>query len=89
MNREFNTLELARIYESQGYYEDAFEMYQHLSLTDNSNEINSALRRMEKRLAKSDDSISRKKVTKLLKEYFSMLALDAKFDRYKNTFTKP
>jgi len=27
MSQELKTLELARIYESQGYYKDAFEIY--------------------------------------------------------------
>ena len=31
MSQEFNTLELARLYERQGYFQDAFDMYQSLS----------------------------------------------------------
>jgi len=54
MSQEFNTLELARIYESQGYFQDAFNMYQALA-KDSLNkegqemdpEINAGLQRME------------------------------------------
>jgi len=31
MSHEFNSLEFARIYESQGYFQDAFDMYQALA----------------------------------------------------------
>ncbi len=54
MSQEFNTLELARIYESQGYFQDAFEMYQALAAESEKadgqemdHEINAGLHRME------------------------------------------
>lgn len=57
MSQEFNTLELARIYERQGYFQDAFEMYQALAAekepTDDSKmdpDIISGLHRMESAL---------------------------------------
>ena len=53
MSHEFNTLELARIYERQGYFQDAFDMYQALSTESEQNEdpaggqkINAGLKRM-------------------------------------------
>ncbi len=54
MSQEFNTLELARIYESQGYFQDAFEIYQALAAESGKAdgqemdpEINAGLHRME------------------------------------------
>ncbi len=54
MSQEFNTLELARIYESQGYFQDAFEMYQALAMESGKAdgqemdpEIDAGLHRME------------------------------------------
>ncbi|MCP3944777.1 MAG: hypothetical protein GY710_25320 [Desulfobacteraceae bacterium] len=54
MSHGFNTLELAGIYEKQGYFQDAFEIYQALAKEsgkkdelENSSEINAGLRRME------------------------------------------
>ncbi|MBU3953434.1 MAG: hypothetical protein KKF12_09805 [Proteobacteria bacterium] len=54
MSQEFNTLELARIYEAQGYLQDAFEMYQALAEESREKdsrekvpEINAGLHRME------------------------------------------
>ncbi len=54
MSHEFNSLELARIYESQGYFQDAFDMYQALANEagekgdqHRESEINAGLGRME------------------------------------------
>ena len=54
MSQEFNTLELAKIYESQGYLQDALEMYQAIAKKsgekdgqESDPEINAGLDRME------------------------------------------
>lgn len=49
MNQDFNTFELAGIYESQEYFQDALEMYQAMKKKDPSrgNELNEAIQRME------------------------------------------
>jgi hypothetical protein len=53
MSQEFDTLELAKIYESQGYFKDAFEIYQALAENCDDNgkniidpQINDGLNRM-------------------------------------------
>jgi hypothetical protein len=53
MNKEFHTLDLARIYERQGYFQDAFDIYQALSIENEQTDdpargqlINSGLKRM-------------------------------------------
>jgi hypothetical protein len=84
MNQDFNTLELARIYESQGYYQDAFKIYKHLSKTDNGNDVKSGLNRMEKkRFTNGNFSGLEFKVSGLLKDYFSLIGLESKFDTVK------
>jgi len=57
MSQEFITLELARIYESQGYFQDAFDMYQALSTQigqkddpERELEIDAGIKRMESAL---------------------------------------
>ena len=39
MNNELETLELAKVYESQGYYKDALKIYSLLDANQTSNEI--------------------------------------------------
>lgn len=48
MNREFDTLELARVYESQGYFQEALGIYQALEGQDQAKnpEIRAGLERM-------------------------------------------
>ena len=46
MSDELKTLELAKVYENQGYYEEAFEIYSFLDLKESSNEIKAGLERM-------------------------------------------
>ncbi len=62
MSHEFNTLELARIYETQGYFQDAFEMYQALATETGTEdgqemvpEINAGLNRMESAMQNQAD----------------------------------
>jgi len=49
MNQNFNTFELAGIYESQGYFREALEMYQTMEKKDpaRENELKAAVHRME------------------------------------------
>ncbi len=90
MNKEFDTLELARIYESQGYFNEAFEMYKSLSKTNSGNEIKSALTRMEKRrnpVEEKADSESR--IHDLLKEYLGLIILKNRLNTINNIIPKP
>ena len=61
MKDEFITLELARLYESQGYFRDALDMYRALESEEGENniqprdlEIAASLARMESALKKQD-----------------------------------
>ena len=46
MNTEFRTLELARLFESQGHYQDALEIYESLAQSDDDPEIAEACERL-------------------------------------------
>ena len=50
MNRNINTLELARIYESQGHFQDALEIYTALDNREPSELTTAGLNRMKRRL---------------------------------------
>ncbi len=50
MSRKINTLELAKIYESQGYFQDALEIYTALDKREPSELSTAGLNRMKKRL---------------------------------------
>lgn len=64
MKDEFFTLELARLYESQGYFRDALDMYRALESEEGENniqprnlEIAASLARMESALKKQDPQV--------------------------------
>ena len=50
MTQDIKTLELAKLYESQGYYEDALKIYSFLNNQEATNELSAALKRMEKKM---------------------------------------
>lgn len=50
MNQDIKTIELAKVYESQGYFQDALDIYTFLDSKETSNSIQAAIRRMEKRV---------------------------------------
>ena len=49
MTQDIKTLELAKTYESQGYYEDALKIYSFLNDQETSTELSAGLKRMEKK----------------------------------------
>jgi hypothetical protein len=50
MNQDIKTIELAKVYESQGYFQDALDIYTFLDGKETSNSIQAAIKRMEKRV---------------------------------------
>ncbi len=57
MTRNFASIELARLYETQGYFQDALSMYQRLDddVLKGGAEIRAAVKRLELTLLKQDD----------------------------------
>jgi hypothetical protein len=53
MSQDIRTLELARMYERQGYYKDALEIYSHLHDQKTGKEIQAGINRMNEKLEKA------------------------------------
>ena len=50
MNNDIKTLELAKLYERQGYYKDALETYSYLEDQKTGPEIQAGIKRMAKKM---------------------------------------
>lgn len=95
MNKEFNTLDLARIYERQGYFQDAFDMYQALSteseqtdVPEMGQQINSGLKRMRSALEnQAQQSLGQpaigKGIDSLMEQWLLLLMLQKRTDLIK------
>ncbi len=84
MNDELKTLELAKIYENQGYYEDAFEIYSFLDEKNSSNEIKEGLARMEKRIKDEEEHESHPKenISRLFEKWLKLMVLKQRLDHF-------
>ncbi len=99
MSQEFNTLVLARIYEGQGYFQDAFDMYQALSdeegQTDDpamGQEINAGLKRMASALEKKALQPlvhTEKGIDLLVEQWFTLLMLQKRVNLMKQIKSCP
>ncbi|WP_299982595.1 hypothetical protein [Desulfobacula sp.] len=84
MSQELKTLELAKIYESQGYYKDAFEIYSFLDTKETSNEIKAGLKRMEKRMEDKGRKIhSEENISRLFEKWLMLMDLKQRLDNFK------
>jgi len=95
MSQEFNTLELARIYESQGYFQDAFDMYQALSTERGQKDdpargqkINAGLKRMASALENQPmqplaQNTLEKRIGFLWEQWLNLLMLQKRVDLMK------
>jgi hypothetical protein len=84
MNQELKTLEVARIYESQGYFEEALEIYSFLESRKTSNEFKADLKRMKKRMEdKGQERHPEEKISILYQEWLSLMMLKHRLDNFK------
>ena len=84
MTQDIKTLELAKIYESQGYYEDALKIYSFLNNRESTNELSAALKRMEKKMEdEKPDSHPEKKISQLLEKWLDLMILEQRLDNFK------
>ncbi len=84
MTQDIKTLELAKTYESQGYYEDALKIYSFLNDQETSTELSAGLKRMEKKM--NDDvtaSYSEKKISHLFEKWLKLMVLEQRLDNFK------
>lgn len=86
MSPEYDTIELARIYESQGYFQDALDIYARLNREARSQdpEIRAAVSRMEKTLARKTGAHDpEKRAAKRLEQWVRLLVLEKRLHRFK------
>lgn len=84
MSQDIKTIELARIYESQKYYEDAFEIYSFLDNRETSSEIKAGLKRMKKWIGnKGQGSQSEENIFRLFEKWVKLIVLKQQLDKFK------
>jgi len=90
MNQDMKTVELAKVYENQGYYKDALEIYSFLDKEKTSDEIKAGLKRMEKKIKEeipdSDftKNISKeKKISMLFERWLNLVILKQRLINFK------
>ncbi|NOX34022.1 MAG: hypothetical protein GXP56_09845 [Deltaproteobacteria bacterium] len=84
MTHEFKTLELARTYESQGYLQDALEIYSSLNTGKAPDEVKAGLKRIEKRLKdKGKDTRKEENISRLFEKWLMLMVLKQRLDNFK------
>ncbi len=84
MNQELKTLEVAGIYESQGYFEEALEIYSFLDGQETSVEVRAGLQRMRERMEdKGQKSLSEENISRLYQEWLGLMILKQRLDNFK------
>jgi len=92
MDYDIKTLELARIYESQGYFRTAYKIYAFLDKQKSSNEIRAGLKRCDKKMTLDqplDDNaihaqpVPEKKISALLEKWLMLMVLQRRLSTYK------
>ncbi len=84
MTQDIKTLELAKTYESQGYYEDALKVYSFLNDQETTSEISAGIKRMENKM--TDDvtgSHSEKNISQLFEKWLKLMILEQRLDHFK------
>lgn len=83
MNQVINTLELARLYEGQGYYQDAYDMYAALDREASTNQTRAGMERMRKKIGLSMDvADSKERISKLLERWVKLVVLKHRLSKY-------
>jgi len=90
MSEDMKTVELAKVYENQGYYKEALEIYSFLDKEQTSDAVKEGLKRMEKKMedqiSDSDfkESISKeKKISMLFEKWLNLMMLKQKLINFK------
>jgi len=84
MTQEFFTLELAKLYESQGHYRDAYEIYLGLENEHSSAQVQAGINRMEMKLAMEPEIGPKEKTAGLLEKWLELIVLKHRLDRFKH-----
>ena len=90
MKQELKTFEVARIYESQGYFEEAMEIYLFLDNRETSDEVRAGLKRMRERMEDKDSgSLSENRISRLYQEWLGLMILERRLDNFKKIKSHP
>ncbi|MBT3177715.1 MAG: hypothetical protein HOG03_14185 [Desulfobacula sp.] len=90
MNHELKTLEIAKIYESQGYFEEALKIYSFLDGRKTSFEIRAGLERTTKRADdKSQGCHPEENISRLYQEWLELMVLKHRLDNFKKLSQSP
>ncbi len=83
MNQDIRTLELARLYERQGYYQDALEMYLHLDTRETGSEIQAGITRMNKKMEDAGHQPHpQEKISFLFEKWLMLMVLRHRLDNF-------
>lgn len=83
MNQDIRTLELARLYERQGYYKDALETYLCLDDQKAGPEIQAGIKRMTKQMEGEDLHVrSGEKISVLFEKWLMLMVLRHRLDNF-------
>jgi len=84
MTQDINTLALAKLYESQGYLEDALKIYLFLDENQTSNEVRAGVVRMEKNMGTQvSKSPGEQKISILFEKWLMLMVLKQRLDNFK------
>lgn len=83
MKQDIGTLELARLYERQGYYKEALEIYLHIDSRETSGEIQAGVARMNKKLRDiGEQPHPEEKISFLLEKWLMLIVLRHRLDNF-------
>jgi len=91
MNQDMKkTVELAKVYENQGYYKEAFEIYSFLDKEQTSDVVKAGLKRMGKKMEEeiSDSDFTQniskeKKISMLFERWLNLMILEQRLINFK------
>ncbi len=90
MNQDIKTFELAKVYENQGYYKEAFEIYSFLNKEQASHEIQAGLKRMEQKINEENQDFDLKKskskvekISMLWEKWLNLMILKQRLNNFK------
>jgi len=88
MSQEIKTFELAKVYESQGYFEDAMKIYRFLDTLETSDEIKAGLKRMEEKMDKKvedkkQNTYPEKNISGLFEKWLRLMLFEQRLDKLK------
>ena len=90
MSEDMKTVELAKVYEDQGYYKEALEIYSFLYKEQTSDAVKEGLKRMGKKMEEeiSDSDFTQniskeKKISMLFEKWLNLMILEQRLINFK------